>query len=314
MGEPSGWGEVLTAWRPPGAVAALLVLVAVGYLLGMLRLRRRGERWPWHRTAAGIAFVVVLVIATDGPVGRYADVLFWVHMVQHLLLIMVVPVAALCAAPLRLLATVVQPVERVVGSRPVRLLTHPGVGVVLYAAVVVLTHLTGFQQVSMARPEVRAAELVGYVVSGWVLFLPLLGAELRPWRLPPLLRIALLALSMGVDTMTGVVLMITPYALAPAYGAAHSGWGPTLLADQEAGGAVMWFAGDMLMALMIVAVGLAWGRTSRTQAGFGEWLEGVRRRALLGADSGSVADVDADEAALQRYNAALAELNRRDAR
>src|SRR5690349_21896858 len=69
VGEPSGWGEVLTAWRPPGAVAALLVLAAVAYLLGVLRLRRRGERWPWHRTAAGIAFVVVVVTATDGPVG-----------------------------------------------------------------------------------------------------------------------------------------------------------------------------------------------------------------------------------------------------
>ncbi|MHA6623135.1 cytochrome c oxidase assembly protein [Pseudonocardia sp. DLS-67] len=316
MGEPSGWGQVLATWRPHAVLDALLVLMTLGYLIGVFRLRWRGARWPRCRSAAWFVLVAVALVAVDGPVGGYSDVLFWVHMVQHLMLIMVVPVALLCAAPLRLLATVSRPVERLAGSRQFRLLTHPVIGIGQYAAVVVLTHLTGFQQVSMVRPEVRALELVGYVASGWLLFLPLAGGELGPWRLPSLLRIALLALSMGVDTMTGVVLMLTPFALAPAYGASRPGWGPAVLADQETAGAVMWFGGDVLMVLVIIAVGMAWGTTSRAQDGFGDWLDGVRRRALLGVDdeSGAAADVDADDDALRRYNAALAELHRRDGR
>ena len=47
-------------------------------------------------------------------------------------------------------------------------------------AVVVLTHLTGFQQVALAEPAVRGAEVALYLVTGYLLFLPLVGGEAGP--------------------------------------------------------------------------------------------------------------------------------------
>ncbi len=180
-----------------------------------------------------------------------------------------------------------------------------------------LTHLTGFQEVALADPAVRAAEEALYLVTGYLLFLPLIGSDAGPYSgrrsLPYLLRFAVLVLAMGVDTLTGVVLMLTSRPLAPGYATAHPGWGPSALVDQNLAGAVMWWGGDGLMMLLLIVVGLQWGRAPAAEQGLGSWLEGVRRQTVLGG--GTMEDatvVDDDDAALQAYNARLAALHRGD--
>ena len=41
--------------------------------------------------ASFLAGCAVIVIATQSSIGAYDDVLFWIHMVQHVLLLMVAP-------------------------------------------------------------------------------------------------------------------------------------------------------------------------------------------------------------------------------
>lgn len=310
---PPDVGEALSGWRVSPVVDVLVVAASLGYAW----LVWRGGGWPWPRVLSWCGAVVILVIALDGPLAVYGDVLFWVHMVQHLALIMVVPVLVVWAQPIRLVRRArTDPLGDPPGGRVARLLTSPLPALALYAAVVVLTHLTGFQQVALAEPGVRGAEVALYLVTGYLLFLPLVGGEAGPYSgpraLPHLLRFVVLALAMGVDTLTGVVLMLTAAPLAPGYGAAHPGWGPSALADQNVAGAVMWWGGDALMMLLMIVVGVQWGRAPAADQGLGSWIEGARRRTVLGADPAEDgADVD-DEAAWRAYNERLAALHRAD--
>ena len=303
-------GEVLSGWRlfPVGsALVALGVAASIAY--GWLVVRRGG--WPWPRVLSWCAAAAVVAVALVGPVGVYGEKLFWVHMVQHLALIMVVPVLVVWAQPIRLLHGDDPP-----GGSVARLLTSPMPALALYAAVVVLTHLTGFQQVALTEPALRGAEVVLYLVTGYLLFLPLVGGEAGPRSgpraLPHLFRFVVLVLAMGVDTLTGVVLMLTSHPLAPGYAAAHAGWGPSALADQNVAGAVMWWGGDALMMALLIVVGVQWGVAPTAEQGLGTWIEGARRRHLLGASvADDAADVD-DEAARRAYNERLAALHRAD--
>jgi putative copper resistance protein D len=310
------WPTVLTAWTISPVADLLMVVGTVGYL----RLASRGgTRWPARRTACWLLAMLTLVISVDGPVARYAEVLFWVHMAQHLLLIMVAPMLLIWAQPLRLVhakggARASGLAERVQRSRVARWLSAPLFGLGLYTAVVVLTHLTGFQQISATHGWVRGLELALYLVSGWLFFVSLAGDELIAWSLPYLLRFVVLAVGMGADTLTGVVLMLSSRPLAPVYGLAHPGWGPSLLRDQELAGAIMWFGGDLLMMLLMILVAVQWGRAGSDRQGLGDWLEGARRRAVLGADDNQPAgdydgDLDDDQRALDAYNATLAALH-----
>jgi putative copper resistance protein D len=233
-------------------------------------------------------------------------------MIVHLLMIMVVPAFAVWAQPIRLLCSVADARMRRVAKwfrveRISRWLIIPWITVPLYAVVLVGTHLTGFQQVMMQHMWLHSLELAIYLLSGYLLLLPILGGEPTALAVPPMLRFVILALCMGPDTLVGVVLMLTGSPLAPAY-AAHRDWGPSALADQSAAGAIMWWGGDGIMMIFMLIVAAQWVASAPdNRGGLGTWVERIRQQTLLGTDT--EIDVDDDVAALDAYNARLAALH-----
>lgn len=301
-------------------IADLLIAVAVvGYLAMMIRHRRAGNAWPVRRLVSWLAAALFLILAVNSALAVYGHQLFWVHMIGHLILIMVVPALAVWAQPIRLLHDAGGPrlrhaVDRVTKNRAFRILTSPGITLPIYAAVLVLTHLTGFQEAMAQHMWIHHSEVVLYLVAGYLLFLPLLGDELTG-RAPiaPFLRFVVLAICMGPDTLVGVALMMTGTAIAPAYAASRD-WGPSALADQSAAGAIMWFAGDgLMMVLMVVVAGQLVSAGDRAVS-LGPWLDRIRTQSTLGADADPSTNIDDDQAALDAYNARLAALNGMPAR
>jgi putative copper resistance protein D len=261
-----------------------------------------------------LAGVAVLLVSVHSSIEAYGHALLWVHMIQHLLLIMVVPVLLIWGQPVRLW------LNRPPRGRLARWLTFPVLTVGFYTAALVATHLTGFQEAMATQPLVHHGEQILYLVSGYLLFWPLAGSEASPWPVPHIVRFALLGLAMGADTLVGVALMLTSHPLAPSTAMMRPGWGPSLLADQTLSGAIMWVGGDVLMLLLMLAVVAQWSATG-SRARLGDWLESARRQALAGVGSASrgkdnmtvgvSADVDDDEEARQAYNRMLAALHRR---
>jgi putative membrane protein len=311
---PLTWQVALTSWTSAPVVDVLAVLVVAGYLTAVFRRARTSEpRWPLRATASWLAGVVVLLVSVHSSIEVYGHALLGVHMIQHLLLIMVVPVLLIWGQPVRLV------LRRAPSSRLARWLTFPVVTLGFYTAVLVITHLTDFPEAMATQSGVHHLEEVLYLVSGYLLFWPLVGSELSPWLIPHIVRFALLGLAMGADTLVGVALMLTAHPLAPSTALMRPGWGPSLLEDQNWSGAIMWVGGDGLMMLLMLAVVAQWSAIG-SGARLGDWLESARRQSLakIGSTSGddhntvgTSADVDDDEEARQAYNRMLAELNRR---
>lgn len=313
-------GAYFSAWTVAWAPDALIAAATIAFLAGLWRQDRQRPRRLLRRLACWAAAAAALVVAFNSSVGIYSDALFVVHMAQHLLLIMVVPPLLVWSEPWSLIPvrgdrsrTFADVLD---DSKVWRAATSPLLAVALYTAIVVLTHLTSFQELAVGRAPVRVAENVAYLVVGYLLFARLVEVHDRKHSLPDLIRFVVLAAAMGGDTLTGVSLMMTGHVLAPAYSASHPGWGPGALMDQTAAGALMWVAGDSLMMILMIVVGVLWGMR-HSDAGLGPWLEEIRRRELLGdrpADTDAAsANVDVDQAALDAYNSYLAELGRHDA-
>src|SRR3984885_2131612 len=77
--------------------AALVYVAAAGLLYSL-----GGRGWRKREPLRELAFVgglLTIVIALDGPIDRYADELFWVHMIQHVLLLTVAPPLILLGRP-----------------------------------------------------------------------------------------------------------------------------------------------------------------------------------------------------------------------
>jgi putative copper resistance protein D len=317
-----GW-RFVTLWQLDAVALVSLTPVAGAYAWGVHRVRRRhpGRPWPWRRSLAFAAGLGVVVLSTCSSIGVYDMTLFSMHMTQHLALIMVAPPLLVAGQPLTLaLHATRNPwhgrIKRAARSRVTSALTFPGVVFVVYAGTVVGTHLTGAMDAVMTRPWLGQAEHLLYLVAGYLFFVVAFGEEPLRWRLSMPGRFLLVVLSMAVDTFVGVVLMQTsqPIAMLP-----HPGWGSSALVDTQTGGAIMWFFGDGLMAVLLMLLSAAWARKPERARRTGRsWFELTRQATLherTGYGTGGAAPVrggraelDEDEQALAAYNAWLARL------
>jgi cytochrome c oxidase assembly factor CtaG len=311
-----------SVWEFSTLISAGLIWVAAGYVYLVWRVRRDHpvRPWPWARTLSFIAGLGVIAIATESSIGAYDDVLFSMHMWQHLLLLMVAPPLLLLGQPITLVLHATRNpthtvVKRLVRSKVATVLTCPLVGAPLYVVTVVATHLTGFMNLTLTHPLLHDAEHIMYLGVGYLYFLPLIGREPIKWRLSVPTKFVLLVLAMPVDTFTGVVLSQANRELFPAYAGRRS-WGPSLVADIHAGGAVMWIGGDAIMLVLIgsLCVSVLTGRTPLDAGRFLESARANRFDELAASGIGPLppeavaSDTDEDDDRLDAYNAYLARL------
>ena len=266
---PLTLGHALAVWQFAPLVSVLLTIMAAAYL-GCVRIvgRRHPARpWPAGRTAAFLLGLAAIAVATQSSIGVYDDVLFSVHMIQHLLLIMVAPPLLIFGRPVTLLLHAARNplhtrVKQVLRSPVVSGLTWPPVAVALYATVVVGTHLTPLMNLVLENEAIHVAEHALYLVAGYLYFLPVIGSEPVRWRLSAFARYLLLLVTMPVDTLVGVVLMLVPRELFPAYARVDRTWGPGLVTDLHQGGLIMLAGGDLVMAVLAMALAVSFVRAS----------------------------------------------------
>lgn len=327
---PLTWARAFTTWRFSPVTAALLALALLLYLAAVVAARRGGARWPPARTVSFAAGLAVAGAAIMGSPGVYGDGgLLWVHMIEHLMLIMVSPWLLCLGHPTSLLlrathGAVRARVESVRGSWPVRLIRSPITGLAGYAAVLFGVHLSSFMDTMMGSPALMALERVLYLGGGYLYFSRLLTSDSPHDELPYPLRLFSLFMGMSADTIVGIVLLQATDPPFPAYARMQPPWGPGPLADVHGAGAVMWIGGDGLMFVMMLVVATRWLTDRSPQAArAGTFLESARRAALAGTGHdtpgdtgrqdrerlGASDDLDEDDAALAAYNALLADLN-----
>ena len=325
---PLDWQALTHTWHARPGWYAVAALVLGAYVAGLVVCHRHRVRSVHPaRVATFLVGWALLLVTLSSAIDVYAMAIFWDHMVEHLLLIMVVPALLVLGHPLTVLRATAsvsgreQAVDRVLHRGPVAFLTHPATGVALYAVVIVATHLTSFMDAMATRPWLMTAEQVVYLVSGYLFLLTLIGTEPVRWRLSHLARVMLVLLAMTPDTVVGLVLLQTTDDMFPTMEGMHPAWAPTPLHDLNIAGGLMWAGGDGLMMLIGVGVIVAMIVDPSREAVLGPRLEGVRRRTLAaqlaragddpeGEAPGADVDVDADDAMLDAYNRMLARLDR----
>jgi cytochrome c oxidase assembly factor CtaG len=247
-------------------VPVILILGALAlYLWGVKRVNRRQPRHPWPgtKTAMLIAALVATGIAIFSFIGVYDGELFWDHMVQHLILIMVAAPLFAASSPIDLAWRATtgrahRDLTAALRSLPSRVLAHPITAFLLYAVLIPVSHLTSWYNYTLEHESVHNAEHLAFLVIGYLFWRQIFGSDPNAYRLHPALQFAYLFLAIPVDTFTGVSLNGATHELFPAYLSLHRSWGPSLIQDLHMGGVIMWVGGDTLMLWPMIPVALAW--------------------------------------------------------
>jgi cytochrome c oxidase assembly factor CtaG len=313
---PFGFEAVFTQWQSAPLVTGGVVIAAGLYLWGVVRVARRhpARPWPAWRTGMFLGGLAVVVLALQSGIGSYDDVLFWDHMVQHLMLVMAAPPLLIFGQPITLLMHASRNplhtwVKRAVRSRIASFLTWPIFGFGAYAAAIIVAHLTGLANLTARNQTAHEAEHFVFLVVGYLFFLPIIGSEPIRWRLSYPVKMVLLFLVMPVDTFTGLILSGANSSAPGLPIGPRPAWAGTALGDLHAGGAVMWVGGDGLMFALMMVVFLMWSTDTRTVARSRGWLEAARRSAVAPAVAATTADIDDNDEQLVAYNAYLNRLN-----
>ncbi len=324
MMPPLTWHTFFTTWTLHAGWTIACAVLLVGYFAGLRAAHRRGHTPVGPaRIASWVLGVVSLWVCLSSAVDAYAMSLFWMHMIEHLTLIMLVPAFLVLGHPLTVLRASGGPrwqeaFDRVMHSLPMSILTHPFVGMAVYAVVVFYTHLTPFMDRMAENPHLVVAEQLAYISAGWLMLLPLIGEEPIRWQTPYLLRLALLIVAMIPDTFVGIILLQTQKDPFPMYMGMRPSWAPPALRDLDIGGSLMWSVGDGLMMLLCVGIVISLISGQTSDRILGPWLESVRTNTFTEhvertgghLDGERGATIDDDDAALAAYNDMLQRLGR----
>lgn len=274
--------RLLTDWRPDLVFAPLAVALAIGYLLALRRARSRGVRWPHGRTAAWLLGCLTLLLATSSGLGRYAGAMFSVHQASHMLVAMLAPALLALGGPLTLLRaaspapgsqplpTMREVLDRVAGSRPARVLTHPVVALGLFAGAPFALYFTGLFDALVRFHWGHILINVVFLAIGYLFCWPVIGVDPVPRPLPNLARLGMLLAAMPADILFGALLIGTDRVLGngPAasmmYQALALPWVPDLVADQRLGGIIALAIGEFAMFVMVAALLARWHRVDDT--------------------------------------------------
>ena len=245
-------------------VAMILAALAL-YLWGVRRNNALHHRHPWPagKTVAFVGALFTTGVGVFSFVGVYDSELFWDHMVQHLVFIMVAAPLFAISSPVALLwrstsGTSHLVVTEVLRSRVAKFLVHPAVAFVLYAVVIPISHLTTWYNYTLTQESVHNAEHLVFLLVGYLFWRQIFGNDPNCYRLQPPLQFFYLFLAIPIDTFTGLSLAGATKEMFPAYLATHRAWGPSYVVDLHIGGSIMWVVGDTLMLWPMIPVALRW--------------------------------------------------------
>jgi len=276
-----------SSWPIEWPLAAIAITGFLYYLGGQRSATPAGAGKRW-RGAAFYGGLLTLVIAIDSPVDPYADTLFSVHMVQHVLLMMVAPPLLLIGRPWPRLSRPLplqlrRPLARSVLAGPTlapvrsgfRRLGAPLPAFALFNGTLLLWHLPVLYDLTLRNNLVHDLEHALFFSTAmlfWVHLLPV--ATGRP-RLSDGARLAYGTAALGVSWLLAIVLGLSPSAVYGAYSSLlHRPGGLSALSDQQIAAGVMWVPGSIPYCIVLLLALFRWldpapGARSRTRLASG---------------------------------------------
>ncbi len=240
----------------------VVAVLVIWHEIGLARLARRSrpERTVQRRRRSWLFYagLAMLLLSVVSPVDYWADGYFFVHMLQHMLLMFAAPTLVVAGAPWQpLLAglpgrtgqAVTRGTLRGGWSRPLRavagFLLRPWVSVTLFSLVMIAWHVPALLDLAQDNQYVHIWLMHGtFFTAGvlfWLQFIP--SPPFRRRMLLPAQAVALVATNVVMWVLAMSMSILTQVSWYSVYNHAP---GVTLapFADQQIGAAILWVCGD----------------------------------------------------------------------
>ncbi|MBK8988535.1 MAG: cytochrome c oxidase assembly protein [Chloroflexi bacterium] len=276
---------VLTSWNWRFTILLVLALAGALYSIGWWRLRRRSQRrlrptrrpgqpWPLSARWRLVSYhtgLIVAAIALMSPIDVLGGQLFFMHMIQHLLLIMIAPPLLLIANPMAtMLWGLPTDARRWLGGglskalhrespfrHGLRIVTSPGVIWLTWVIVLVGWHDPNMYNWTLRNEVVHDVEHLSFFLVSMASWWRTTAAAPRiHGQLGLMGRIVLVLALVPPNMFTGVAIAFAESPIYTYYVDVPRLWNISVMTDQRIGGILMWIPGSMMYiiaALVLVA-------------------------------------------------------------
>lgn len=261
-------------WNLDPLLLATLLLTATLYTLGLRRLWRaagRGRGISQRQAAAFAASIALLLVALVSPIDGLSDQLNWVHMVQHMTIMMLAAplfvlgspaLAALWALPLHARRRVGGVLRGAAAHRVRRyLLWQPVALWALFAFTLWVWHLPTLYEAALRHPRLHDLQHIAFFLSS-CLFWRVLLDPLSRLRLSPALGVLYLFTTSLHATFLGVFMALAPRAWYRTYESTAPAWNLSAVEDQQLAGFIMWMPACMVYAIVAAVTFGLWLRAA----------------------------------------------------
>jgi len=288
-------GLILDHWSV-GPIGYVIIALGVLYEVGHVRRQRATHdrsapefRDRRIRAVAFLSGLAALFVAFESPIDYWSDWLFWVHMIQHLLILVVASPLIVVGAPWLLLLrglparvgpydgwpgraggwsvrprrTVGRLAARVAAFGPLRALgravNRPVVAWLLAVVDVWVWHMPGPYDATLRSLPIHYAEHASFLLFGILFWLQVYDSYPLRSKLSPVGRLTFLA---AWAAQNWILSMALAFASGPWYAGyadlAHRPEAISALQDQTIGAGIMWIPGMLPVALAVVLTAYRW--------------------------------------------------------
>ena len=245
----------MITWHLDPSVVIGLLLLTGAYAAGVIVPRRA----TGGQVASFLSAMLVLFLALESPLDTAGDTyLLSAHVVQHLLLVLVVPPLLLFGTP----GWVLRPLLGVAPLAAVaRVLTRGPVAFAVYNVVFSLAHLPVFFDLTLRNEGVHIAEHLLFIATGVLAWWPVLSPVPELPRLSYPFQMLYVFLQTLPCSLVGALITLSGDVLYAPYAAAPRVWGSvTPLGDQQIGGLAMWIGGSVYYFLAFMVIFFLWAQ------------------------------------------------------
>lgn len=260
---------LLFSWDVRFEILLPLTLLGAFQFIGWRRLRQRGAgRFAngW-RLVSYLTGLIVLIVALLSPLDVLSSQLFFLHMIQHLLLVMVAPPLLWLAGPFAIgLWSLPRPLRLQVGGwfqhesrfrQLIRLVTQPGLSWLLFVGALFLWHDPNAYSLAQGNGWIHDLEHISFFATAMFFWWRVIGAGPHIHGRSSLLsRIGYVMGVVPANMLLGVTLSLAESPIYPYYLGVPRLFGISVMDDQMIAGLIMWIPGTMMYiaaALILVA-------------------------------------------------------------
>jgi len=264
--------DLWKAWNFEPSILIPLALTTLIYLWGMRNVWQRagaGHGINRRRYSSFLGALLAFVVAFVSPLDAMSDVLFWAHMVQHMVLVLfAAPLLVISDFALAFLWALPRPWAQSLGyrlnqsqtlSRIWRVISGPVSTWLLFTTSLWVWHASTLYEAALGDETIHTVEHLSFLFTAmlfwWVLLKPAGQKYVRYGVAIPYLFTTVLQ-----SGILGGLMTFTDQPWYPSYAALVSTWGLTPLEDQQLAGLIMWIPAGAVFTLLTIGYFAAWLR------------------------------------------------------